>query len=72
MAIAQLSCIRAEWQFCSYGGWLRNPAPVENAGLSHYFVWVSTIQGGAGFLNHPHTVVFHYPWLFNIAMENGP
>ena len=30
-----------------------NPAPVENSGLSHYFGWVSTIQGGAGFRNHP-------------------
>ena len=27
----------------SYGGWLRNPAPVENGGPSHYLVGVSTI-----------------------------
>ena len=36
----------------SYGGWLRNPAPVENDAKhpNKGFQHVSTIQGGAGFL----------------------
>ena len=38
----------------TYGGWVRNPAPVENGGkhpIFHIgFQHVSTIQGDAGFL----------------------
>jgi hypothetical protein len=29
-------------------------------GLSHYVVWVSTIQDGAGFRNHPQYVHIFY------------
>ena len=37
-----------------YSGWLRNPAPVDR--WQNSFSWLSTIQGGAGFRNHPQYV----------------
>jgi len=42
-------------KYGTYGGWLRNPAPVDRSGGRHPIIYrVSTIQGDAGFL--PSTV----------------